>query len=69
MKDTDTWELIKKNVQRLIDKKIIKDEKNLENLMIDQVEKIADELDICIIDIICCYCPFENCINECKNKI
>lgn len=34
--------------------------------------KIANELDICIRDIICCYCPHEDCIIDdtqlCKYK-
>ncbi|NEZ47696.1 helix-turn-helix transcriptional regulator [Clostridium niameyense] len=45
--------------------------KNIEDLTLDQAEKIAHELNICIIDIICCYCPHKNCIGNdqfCKSK-
>lgn len=62
MKNNDTGNLMKNNAKRLIGKKIIKNESNLEDLTLDQVEKIANELDICIRDIICCYCPHEDCI-------
>lgn len=61
MKNKNIWEYIKDNTQRLIEKKIIRNEKNLENPRLDQVEKIANELNICIKDIICCYCPHEQC--------
>ncbi|MBY6877776.1 hypothetical protein [Clostridium botulinum] len=66
MKNNDIGKLIKDNTKRLIDKKIIKNENNLENLTLDQVEKIAHELNICIMDIICCYCPHEDCIIDGK---
>ncbi|MCW6059802.1 hypothetical protein LAV35_03480 [Clostridium sporogenes] len=66
MKNNDTGKLIRNNTKRLIDKKIIKNENNLEDLTLDQVEKIAHELNICIMDIICCYCPHEDCIIDGK---
>lgn len=69
MKNDKTGRLIKKNIQRLINLKIIKNEKELNDPALDTLEKISNELDICIKDILCCYCPFENCINECKKKI
>ncbi|MDU7251873.1 MAG: hypothetical protein E6274_06020 [Clostridium sp.] len=66
MKNNDTGKLIRNNTKRLIDKKIIKNENNLEDLTLDQVEKIAHEFNICIMDIICCYCPHEDCIIDGK---
>lgn len=66
MKNNDIGKLIKDNTKRLIDKKIIKNENNLEDLTLDQVEKIAHELNICIMNIICCYCPHEDCIIDGK---
>ncbi|HBJ2613250.1 TPA: hypothetical protein LA742_001704 [Clostridium botulinum] len=66
MKNNDTGKLIRNNTKRLIDKKIIKNEKNLQDLTLNQVEKISYELNICIMDIICCYCPHEDCIIDGK---
>ncbi|EPY6491400.1 hypothetical protein [Clostridium sporogenes] len=66
MKNNNTGKFIKDNIQRLIDKKIIKTEKGLNNPTLTQIEKIAHELDICIMDIICCYCPHEDCIIDGK---
>ncbi|AUN22226.1 hypothetical protein RSJ22_12560 [Clostridium botulinum] len=72
MKNNDIGKLIRNNTKKLIDKKIIKNEKNFEDLTLDQVEKVAHELNICIMDIICCYCPHEDCIIDdtqlCKYK-
>ncbi|KIN80924.1 hypothetical protein [Clostridium botulinum] len=74
MKNNDTGKLIRNNMQRLIDKKIIKTEKGLNNPTLTQVEQIADELNICIRDIICCYCSRKDCIMDnaqlckCKNS-
>ncbi|HCL4578491.1 hypothetical protein [Clostridium botulinum] len=64
MKNNDIGKLIKDNTKRLIDKKIIKNKKDLEDLTLDQVCKIANELNICVKSIICCYCTFENCIGD-----
>ncbi|HIG0361872.1 TPA: hypothetical protein ACX96Z_003520 [Clostridium sporogenes] len=66
MKDNNTGKFIKDNIERLIDKKIIKTEKGLNNPTLTQVEQIADELDICIMDIICCYCSRKDCIIDGK---
>lgn len=60
--------IIKNNVQRLIQKKIIRSEKDLDDPTLDVVDKIANELDICIKDIVCSYCcDFNNC-EECEEK-
>lgn len=72
MKNNNTGKFIKDNIERLIDKKIIKTEKGLNNPTLTQVEQIADELNICIKDIICCYCSRKDCIMDdiqfCKYK-
>ena len=72
MKNNDIGKLIKSNTERLINKKIIKAKKGLNNPTLTQVEQIADELNICIRDIICCYCSRRDCIMDdtelCKYK-
>lgn len=72
LKNNEISQSIMNNTKILIDKKIIKTEKDLNNPTLTQVEQIADELNICIRDIICCYCPHEDCIIDdtqlCKYK-
>lgn len=66
LKNNEISQNIMNNTKILIDKKIIKTEKDLNNPTLTQIEQIAHELNICIIDIICCYCPHEDCIIDGK---
>lgn len=52
----DIEKVLKENIHNLIELKIIKNEKGLENPTLDTLTKIAQQLNLCIKDLICYYC-------------
>lgn len=55
--------ILKENVQKLIESKIIKNEKDLEDPTLDTIGKIAQELHICPNDLL----AYLLCGNNCSN--
>lgn len=66
LKNNEISQIIISNAKHLIDKKIIKTEKDLYDPTLTQIEQIADELNICVKDILCCYCTYDKCIEGCR---